>query len=92
MFEKEVVIKCTDSDIEKLVRCHYPQFKNYELYANEDHDNSVMVKNVIAEDVSDYEREDFDDGVGYNMAQVLLDKLCFDGHIEPGKYLIDGTW
>lgn len=92
MFVKEVVIKCDASDIEELVMQHYPQFEDYELYAYEEHDNSFMVMNVSAEDVGKYEKGDFDAGRAQYMASTLLDKLCFDGHLEAGKYLIDGTW
>ncbi len=93
MFKKKVVIECDASDIEELVMKHYPQFKEYELYPYEEHDNSVMFKHVQAEDVEDeYDKTKFDAGKAQWMATVLLNKLCFDGHIEPGKYLIDGTW
>ena len=92
MFIKTVVIECDARDIEKLIMKQYPQFVDYELYACEEHDNSVMVKHVSAEDVPDYDRARFDDGRAQYMARVLLNKLCFDGFLEPGKYLIDGTW
>ena len=92
MFKKEVVIECDASDIEQLVMKHYPQYVDYELYAYEEHDNSVMVRDAEAEDVPDYEQEDFEAGKAQYMANVLLNKLCFDGHIEPGEYIIDGTW
>lgn len=92
MFKKEVVIECTASDIEQLVMRHYPQYVDYELYAYEEHDNAVMVKHVVASDVGEYEKEDFESGKAMYMANTLLDKLCFDGFLEPGKYLIDGTW
>lgn len=92
MFKKNVVIECDVDDIEKLVEQHYPQFGRYEMYAYEEHDNSVMVKNVSACDVDGYDKEKFDAGKGMYMAQTLLDKLCFDGFLEPGKYMIDGTW
>ena len=92
MFKKEVVIECDASDIENLVMKHYPQFKDYELYAYEEHDNAVMVKHVSASDVDGYDKTKFDAGKAQYMAQTLLEKLCFDGFLEPGQYLIDGTW
>lgn len=92
MFSKEVIIRCSDRDIEELVRRHYPQYKEYELYASEEHDNSYMVVTISSTDVGTYERDAFEAGDGQYMARTLLDKMCFDGYLEPGKYIIDGTW
>lgn len=92
MFTKESTIACDASDIEQLVMEHYPQYVEYELYTYEAHDNSVMVKHVYSEDVPACERAAFGAGKATYMASIILNKLCFDGFIEPGKYLIDGTW
>lgn len=97
MFKKEVVFKCDASAIEQLITKHYPQYVGYklygyELYAYEEHDKSVMVVNVYSEDVPVGDRASFGFGNPLFMATTLLNKLAFDGVIEPGKYMIDRKW
>jgi len=92
IFSLVSAFECIADDINKLIANTYPQYKDFDIYESEEMDNHPLVMNVYSQDILRYYQDEFINGRANFMATQLLNKLCFDGIIEPGTYIIDGTW
>lgn len=92
--KKKTVIEVSYSDLEKLVKKHYPeQYKHmggYSFAAVEECGNDTSHGFDVDGKLDDWDLEKFAKGEASNIA--LLNKLCADGLIEAGEYLIEVCW
>lgn len=92
--EITVVIEVTAYNLEIYIKEIYD--RDIEIYCNEEHDNTVLVKNVSTEYYDEYDEERVKEwlstGKGDYIVRSLLNHMCKEGHLVAGKYLIDGTW
>lgn len=90
--KKKTVIEASSFELEKLVRKHYPeQYDGYEFVAVEECGNDSSHNfNDIDGELSEYDLREFNTGAASN--RILLNKLCVDGFIEAGSYLIQVCW
>lgn len=63
-----------------------------EFVANQEANNDSEYSFNVDGKLSDYQREDWEEKNFQYGNGLLLNKLCEDGHIEPGKYLITVCW
>lgn len=91
--QKKTIIEADYGEIEDLVKKHYglgePDYSFVE--AQECHNNTSHRFKVEAEfDVKDWDRAK---EMRWSYSNhTLLNRLCFDGHIEPGEYYIRVSW
>jgi sulfatase maturation enzyme AslB (radical SAM superfamily) len=86
-------------ELEDLIKEHYPFIEDYNFIACEEssNDTSHTYDNISAESWDQYDDEQWEIDIvkdkQYDFAvEVFLRKLCKDGHIEPGNYLIHVCW
>lgn len=91
---KETVIKCSCSEIEDLIEKHYEVF--YETQAAEEADSSTIKEFSIDGKLSEWELRDLEGiiaGKWQNWCtKAFMNKLCADGHLETGTYIVDFGW
>ncbi len=90
-------IEVNSNELDNFVHENYKWAKNYEFVPMEecgnDSSHSFTVKGQL--DDSDLEEwEEFKRKNGYLAYQnsLVLNKLCADGFIEPGEYLVNVCW
>lgn len=91
--KKKTIIEADYYEIENLVRQHYNNSKYSFPLAQECCNDTTHKFNVDGKldesDLKDWEN----DGPYYQYNNYLvLNKLCADGHIESGKYIINVSW
>lgn len=75
---------------EKAVKLHFGEkYKDYEYAPYEETSNGDNRIFRVDGKLNDYRLKDIEDGCKHYMAGVLLDKMCADGVIPPGQYLIE---
>jgi hypothetical protein len=82
-------------EFDELVNKHFPITNNrYECVAEQEwHNDSNYAYEVEAKDFTEYYRKRiFEENNFMYCAGEFLNKLCFDGIIEPGAYLIEVYW
>ncbi len=88
---KETIIKCTCSEIEILIQEHYGVF--YETQAAEEADSDTVKKYDIDGELSEWDVRDLDDIINGEWhggcTRDFMNKLCADGYLEVGTYIID---
>lgn len=86
MFKKKTIFECEYYELEKFVKEKYGV--DYDFVANEECGNDSSHTFTVDGEVD----EDFDIHVVSYRNYDLMNKLCKDGHIEPGEYLINVCW
>lgn len=82
-------------DVEEFIREQTP-FTKYCIPPNEEcgNDTSIHVS-VRPKDLDQWDKKEWEesgeDGWSYSLG-VILNKLCFDGKIDPGIYIINVCW
>lgn len=86
-------------EFEELIMSKYPYIEQYEYVPCEEsgNDTSHTYRNITAENWDKYDDEQWEVDIvqekNYDFAsEIFLKKLCKDGHIPPGNYLIDVCW
>ncbi len=89
--EKKTIIEVDYNDFEKFAKKYYSLGKWEFACAEEMNDGSSRTYRVSpkfdANDWIDGEETDFNFRSG-----MILDRLCFDGYIEQGEYIIKCSW
>lgn len=92
--KKEIVISATESEIIAIINKAWPALKYDSIVANEELGNQTYQVDVSP--ISDEEEESLFEEVNISGAKFqtpsLLSKLCKEGALEKGTYLIDCTW
>jgi hypothetical protein len=93
--EKITVFKTDDAEIEDLLDKHY-EIRHHEIVPAEECNNGSSLDYDIDGNLTSYEEETFleikNGRFVHWSTQTLMNKLCADGHIEPGNYIIDISW
>jgi hypothetical protein len=79
-------------ELEKFVHEVYPQFSEYSFVANEECGNDSQHSFRVDGKISEYDKQMFENAKWGPANYILLNKLCEDGHISPGEYLIKVSW
>lgn len=95
-FEEMTVQYMTYTAFEDLLAEKYPYLNDYEFVPSQESSNDVTHMFYIKNEWDAWDQEEWDElqtDHNYNyQAGLLLQKLCVDGHIPAGTYLIDVSW
>lgn len=90
---KEIVIKCNYNEIEHLLEQHYG-ITHYEILAAEECVNGTNLDYDI--DGKDYDEDDVAEILAGKFkhwcTSDLMNKLCADGYLEAGNYIVSCSW
>ncbi len=94
-FKEARVFTATDREFNKFVQYHYGQefefAADWEAYNDTTHEFEVTIDPLDAYDQEKITRF-YDDGTYQSISGLLLNDLCRNGVIAPGKYIIDVSW
>ena len=85
-------IKIPYHEFEDLVHTHIPSAAKYEFPSDEECSSGTMRRYHVDGKLSQGSLRDIESGRVSFMAQHYFDKLCADGIIKPGTYLVDVSW
>jgi hypothetical protein len=93
--EKITAIRTDNSEVEKLLKEHYNI--DWEIVPAEELSNGTSLDyDIDAEPLSEYDLKAFEEikagGFRRYQTRMLMNKLCIDGYIESGNYIIDCSW
>lgn len=80
---KKTTISVEYGDLEKLIDEVYDM--NYQFVAEQEANNYSSYEFTVTGEVDDKE-------LWPNSPEVMLNRLCKDGHIESGEYVIRVSW
>lgn len=93
--EKVTIIKTDYNEIEDLLDQHYG-ITHYEVVAAEELGNGSNLDYDIDGKLDKWELEDFEEIQNgkflLHRTRILINKLCADGYIEAGNYIINVSW
>lgn len=101
--KKETIITVDYGDIDAFIAEKYPFLKGYEIQQGEEWGNDSQHRFIVSGKIMDYDREDWEEiknskdakemrkNTEYR-AELILNMLVADGHLEAGKYIIDVCW
>ncbi len=88
---REVVITVGYRDLERFAVEWYPFLAGYSFVATQECGNDSSHRfNLSGRPLSQNDLTEWAKGNINNW--LLLDKLCADGHIEPGTYIVEVSW
>ncbi len=85
------------TEVERFTMEKYPFIKDYEFACVQESGNDTSYTFNVNGKLDKWDLEDWDkiksSGTVHNYRnRLVLNKLCADGHIEPGEYLIKVSW
>lgn len=91
---KEIVFKCDCDEIEELIREHYGVF--YETQAAEESNSNTIKEFDIDGKLDAWELKELDEIIAGKwhgwMTAAFMNKLCQDGYLEAGTYIVNFGW
>jgi len=93
--KKKSIIEISYKELEKLVK-EKLGYKNYCFVAVEECGNDSDHQFDVDGEIDDFDLEDiksWEEGKFVNYSNgIILNKLCADGHIEKGDYVVTVCW
>lgn len=93
--EKVTYYSVEYGDLEKLVQEVYPEkYSDYCFVSTQecgnDSSHTFNIDGKLGEVWEKWDKKRFEEGNAHNY--LILNKLCADKYIKPGKYIIDVCW
>ncbi len=91
------IIEVDYNEVENLVMEKYPWATKYDFPCMQETSNDTSHTFDIDGELDEYDLKDWEElkkNNGYlnYRNSLILNKLCADGHIEPGEYLVNVSW
>lgn len=84
-------------EIEQMFRKQHPDIKYDSFIAVEECGNDSVHNFVVSKQLDEWSQDNWQEivkkkSVGCYQNNVILDKLCEDGLLKPGNYLVKVSW
>lgn len=90
--QKKTYIELEYHEFESMVYENFPYASKYEYAPDEECSNYTKQSYDVDGVLDKYDSQKLENKQTSFMASVFLNKMCADGIIEPGRYLINVSW